>query len=499
VDNRLFPNPFSLSPPVWWKDGRGFTFEYNQRDHQVYRVIEVDAASGQARELIADEPKTFFSYRPLQPSHTESGSRYRFNINDGKEIIWMSERDGWRRLYLCDGATGRVKNQITKGAWVLRGVSYVDETKRQIWFLASGMYPSRDPYFIHAYRINFDGTGLTTLTEADGGHTVALSPDQKYFVDIWSRVDLAPVAELRRAEDRKLILELEKADISALIAAGWRAPESFVAPGRDGKTEIWGVIHKPANFDPNKKYPVVEAIYAGLQGSFVPKNFRATMQSLAELGFVVAQIDGMGTNNRSKAFHDVAWQNLGDAGFPDRILWHKAVAAKFAWYDTTRVGVFGTSAGGQNAAGAVLFHPEFYQAAVANSGCHDNRMDKIWWNEQWMGWPLGAHYAAASNVENAHRRQGKLLLVVPEMDTNVDPASTWQVVNALIKANKKFDVLFVPGGGHGAGGAYYQRLLADFLVRHLQGAEPPDWNKTEQNKTATRRREVGSGRGRNGA
>jgi len=194
--------------------------------------------------------------------------------------------------------------------------------------------------------------------------------------------------------------------------------------------------------------------------------------------------NGMGTNNRSKAFHDVAWRNLGDAGFPDRILWHKAVAAKYPWYDITRVGVYGTSAGGQNSTGAVLFHPEFYKAAVSNSGCHDNRMDKIWWNEQWMGWPLGPHYAASSNVENASRLQGKLLLVVPEMDTNVDPASTWQVVNALIKANKKFDLLFVPGGGHGAGGAYYQRLLQDFFVHHLQGVEPPDWNKVEQNKAA---------------
>ncbi len=485
IDNRLFPNPYSISPPVWWKDGRGFTFEYNQRGHQVFRVIEVEAASGKARALVSDEPETFFSYRPLQANHRESGSKYRFNVDDGKEFIWMSERDGWRHLYLYDGATGNVKNQITKGSWVVRSVEKVDETKRQIWFLASGLHAGKDPYFLHAYRINFDGTGLTALTVADGDHTVVFSADMKYFVDTWSRVDLAPVSELRRTEDRKLVLELEKSDISALIAAGWRAPEPFMALGRDGKTEIWGVIHRAANFDPARKYPVIESIYAGPQGSFVPKPFSASMQPLTELGFIVAQIDGMGTNNRSKAFHDTAWQNLGDAGFPDRILWHKAVAAKYPWYDITRVGLYGTSAGGQNSTGGVLFHPEFYKAAVSNSGCHDNRMDKIWWNEQWMGWPLGPHYAASSNVDNAHRLQGKLLLVVPEMDTNVDPASTWQVVNALIKANKKFDLLFVPGGGHGAGGAYYQRLLQDFFVHHLQGVEPPDWNKTEANKAAT--------------
>jgi dipeptidyl aminopeptidase/acylaminoacyl peptidase len=485
IDNALFPNPFSLSLPVWRKDSRAFTFEYNQRGHQVYRVIEVEAASGKARALISEESKTFFSYRALLPNHRESGSKYRYDVSDGREIVWMSERDGWRHLYLYDGATGAAKNQITKGNWVVRGIEKVDEEKRQIWFQASGMYPGKDPYFIHHYRINFDGTGLTALTEADGDHTVVFSPDRKYYVDTWSRVDLAPISELRRTEDRKLLLELEKGDISALLAAGWRAPQVFTALGRDGKTEIWGVIHLPANFDPSKKYPVIEAIYAGPQGSFVPKSFSAAGQTLAELGFVAVQIDGMGTNNRSKAFHDAAWRNLGDAGFPDRILWHKAVAAKYPWYDITRVGLYGTSAGGQNSTGGVLFHPEFYKAAVSNSGCHDNRMDKIWWNEQWMGWPLGQHYAASSNVDNAHRLQGKLLLVVPEMDTNVDPASSWQVVNALIKANKKFDLLFVPGGGHGAGGAYYQRLLQDFFVHHLHGVEPPDWNKVEQNKTTT--------------
>jgi dipeptidyl aminopeptidase/acylaminoacyl peptidase len=290
-------------------------------------------------------------------------------------------------------------------------------------------------------------------------------------------VNLAPVSELRRTSDRKLIMELEHSDISALLESGWRPPEVFTAMGRDGKTDIWGIIHRPLNFDPSKKYPVIESIYAGPQGSFVPKSWSISTQPLTELGFIVVQIDGMGTNNRSKAFHDVAWKDLGDAGFPDRILWHKAVAAKYPYYDLTRVGIFGTSAGGQNALGALLFHPEFYQVAVSNSGCHDNRMDKIWWNEQWMGWPIGPQYSASSNVDNASKLQGKLLLVLGELDTNVDPSSTMQVANALIKANKKFDLLAVPGGGHGAGGAYYQRLLQDFFVHHLQGVEPPDWNK----------------------
>src|SRR5260370_211808 len=250
-----------------------------------------------------------------------------------------------------------------------------------------------------------------------------------------------------------------------------------MAAGRDGKTGIWGVMYRPMNFDPSRKYPVVESIYAGPQGSFVPKTFSTLAQPLAELGFIVVQMDGMGTNNRSKAFHDVAWKNLGDAGFADRILCHQALAGKYPYYDISRVGIFGTSAGGQNSMGALLFHPEFYKVAVSNSGCHDNRMDKIWWNEQWMSWPLGPHYAASSNMENADKLHGRLLLVVGEMDTNVDPASTLQVVNALIKANKKFNLLFVPGVGHRAGGSYGQRLLCDFFVHNLKGEEPPDWHQ----------------------
>jgi dipeptidyl aminopeptidase/acylaminoacyl peptidase len=266
--------------------------------------------------------------------------------------------------------------------------------------------------------------------------------------------------------------------MTELTATGWQAPEVFVAKGRDGTTDIWGVIVRPTNFDPSRSYPVIENIYAGPQGSFVPKSFstQTGMQTLAELGFIVVQIDGMGTANRSKAFHDVAYQNLGDAGFPDRILWHQAVAAEYSYYDITRVGIYGTSAGGQNAMGGMLFHREFYKAAVSAAGCHDNRMDKIWWNEQWMGWPIGPEYAASSNMENAHRLEGALLLVVGEMDTNVDPASTMQVVNKLIEADKEFDLLFIPGAGHTSGGAYGERKRFDFFVRHLQGREPPRWN-----------------------
>jgi dipeptidyl aminopeptidase/acylaminoacyl peptidase len=476
ISNELFPNPFEISGAAWWKDSRGFTFQYNQRGHQVFRVIEVDAATGKARSLISEESKTFIDYRSLTMNQYDTGKIYRHDVADGKEILWMSERDGWAHLYLLDGKTGDIKNQITKGEWVVRAVNHVDDEKRQIWFEASGMRAGEDPYFVHAYRINFDGSGLTPLAEADGNHHLEYSEDGKFYVDTWSKIDLPPAMALFRVEDNKQLMELEKVDIQKLVAAGWHAPDVFTAKGRDGKTDIWGVIYKPANFDPRKKYPVIEDIYAGPQGSFVPKTFTTRTERLTELGFVVVQMDGMGTNNRSKAFHDVAWHDLKDAGFPDRILWHKAAAAKFSWYDISHVGIFGTSAGGQSAMGALLFHPEFYKIAVSNSGCHDNRMDKIWWNEQWMGWPVGPQYSESSNVDNAYRLQGKLMLVVGEMDKNVDPASTYQVADRLIKANKSFDLFFVPGGGHGAGGEYGQRKLEDFFVHNLLNQETPDWN-----------------------
>ena len=471
-DLAQFVNPYANTRLEWREDSRAVTFEYNQRGHQLYRVIEIDATSGRTRTIIEESSKTFVEY---------SGKRYRFDVADGKEVIWQSERDGWNHLYLYDGVTGQVKNQITKGQWVVRGVDDVDVAKRQIWFRASGMHAGKDPYYLHYFRINFDGTGLTPLTSEDGMHSVSVSADKQYYVDTWSRVDSPPQSVLKRTSDQSTILELEKGDITALRATGWQPPEVFMTKGRDGTTDIWGIIIRPTNFDASRRYPVIENIYAGPQGSFVPKPWstQTGMMSLAELGFIVVQIDGMGTSNRSKAFHDVAWRNLGDAGFPDRILWHKAVAAKYPFYDITRVGIYGTSAGGQNSTGGMLFHPDFYKVAYSNSGCHDNRMDKIWWNEQWMGWPIADHYGKSSNVDNAKNLKGQLMLLVPEMDTNVDPASTMQVVDALIRAGKTFELVVVPGANHGAGGQFSTRKRNDWFVKNLLGLNPPNWNLTD--------------------
>ena len=468
VDNTLFPNPYALSRIEWRKDSRAFTFEYNQRGHQAFRLIEVNAATGEPRAIVNEESKTFFCYY---------SKKFREDIADGVETIWMSERDGWNHLYLYDGATGKVKNQITKGEWAVRSVAGVDAKNRHVYFLASGIDKGKDPYFRHLFRVNFDGANFTRLTTLDADHNVAVSPDFQSFTDTVSRVDLAPVTELRRLPSNELITTLEKADDTALRASGWRPPEVLTAKARDGKTDIWGLIYRPSNFDAQTKYPVLEYIYAGPHDSFVPKRFSPNnpMQAMAELGFIVVQMNGMGTSNRSKAFHDVCWKNIGDAGFPDRILWHKA-AAKYPWYDVNRLGIYGHSAGGQNSLGALLFHPDFYKAAVSSAGCHDNRMDKISWNEQWMGWPVGPEYAASSNVEHAHKLKGNLLLAVGELDSNVDPASTFQVANALIKAKKQFDLLVLPGANHGGWGEYWDRKRADFFVRNLLNVTPPDWN-----------------------
>jgi dipeptidyl aminopeptidase/acylaminoacyl peptidase len=459
----------------WAKDRHTFTFQKSERGHQRWRLIEVDAHTGKARNLIDEKTETF-----IWTAHAESaGVPIVTWLQTTDEIVYMSEKSGWRHLYLIDAKTGKEKNAISSGEFVVRGIDRIDEDKRQVWFRASGRNADQDPYLVHYYRVNFDGTGLVALTEGNGTHTVAFSPSRKYLIDSYSRVDMAPVTELRRADDGKLVTKLEEADITELKGRGWSALEVFTAKGRDGKTDIWGVIARPRNFDPSRKYPVIESIYAGPQGSFVPKSFSAfnRYSSLADLGFVVVQIDGMGTANRSKAFHDVCWKNLKDAGFPDRILWHKALAAKYPWYDTSRVGIYGTSAGGQNAMGALLFAGDFYKAAVAACGCHDNRMDKASWNEQWMGYPVGPQYPASSNVDNAKNLTGKLLLIVGEKDTNVPPESTLRVVDALIKAGKDFDLLVVPGLGHSNGGAYGTRRMQDFFVRHLQGIEPPDRNR----------------------
>ncbi|NNM85345.1 MAG: prolyl oligopeptidase family serine peptidase [Phycisphaerales bacterium] len=468
VSDKLFANPWSVNDIRWWPDSSRFTFLYNQRGHQVMRVVSVDAHTCHVSPIVNEECKTFFDY---------AGKLFTCYLDATHELIWMSERDGWNHLYLYDMTTGRVKNQITNGSWVVRKVVQVDNHARTVLLEVGGIFPEQDPYYIHYIRVNFNGTNLVHLTHGDGTHHLHFSPDGKYYFDHFSRVDLPPATELRRTHDGSLVCPLERADAAMLLKTGLPRPERFEAPGRDGITSIYGLIFRPSNFDPAIRYPVVEDIYAGPQDAFVPKGWQDFywQQTLAEIGFIVVKCDGMGTSNRSKAFHDVCWKNLGDSGFPDRIPWIKAAAQSRPWMDIERVGIHGTSAGGQSAMRALLAFGEFYKVAVANSGCHDNRVDKIWWNELWMCWPIGHWYVQQSNAVNAHKLAGKLMLIVGGMDHNVDPACTFQVVDALIRANKDFDLLVVPNGHHGCGGPFWHytwRRTRDFLVRHLWHFEP---------------------------
>lgn len=471
----LFSHQYELSGPMWNADSKAITFEYNERGHKVYRVLEMSAVDGSVRTLIEEKEEKYVNYPRIYCNY----------LSDGKRIIWSSERDNYNHLYLYDRATGKPLNQITKGEWYVRGVQHVDEANEVIYFSANGMKKGEDPYLIHYYKINFDGSNLVELTPEEGMHQCWYSSDYKYLVDVYSKVDQAPIAVLRDAKNGKIRMQLDKADISALLANGWKAPEVFSAKGRDGKTDMWGVIYRPSNFDPSKKYPVIEYIYSGPGDQYVPKTFSSYnwwMTSLAELGFIVVQVDGMTTSFRSKEFEEVCYKNLKDAGLPDHIAWIKAAAQKYPYMDIDRVGIFGCSAGGQESTGAVLFHPEFYKAAYSACGCHDNRMDKIWWNELWMGYPVDESYSACSNVDNAHLLSRPLMLVVGELDDNVDPASTMQVVNALIKANKDFELVVIPGAHHTMGEDFGEHKRYDFFVRHLMGITPPSWDKVKTGK-----------------
>ncbi len=465
IDDALFENPWDINNLEWNADSAKFWFIYNQRGHQVLRAVAVDAANGNASTLFEETHDTFIDYS--QKSHLT-------HLPETREIIWASERDGYNHLYLIDETTGSIKKQLTKGNWNVRKVENVDAKHREILIQTIGLN-SESPYYIDYARVAFDGT-FTRLTQAPGTHDIEFSPDRRFFIDTWSRVDQPPVRELRRSDDGSLVTELIRTDDSALTATGWHRLERFTAKGRDGKTDIHGVIARPSHFDPDVTYPVLEYIYAGPHGFFTPQSYQSSsfLHKFAELGFIVVQLDGMGTNWRSRAFHDNCWKNLADAGFPDRKLWITAAAETRPWMDLDRLGIFGGSAGGQNALAALLFHHDFYHVAVADCGCHDNRMDKVWWNEAWMGWPVDESYARNSNAVNAHKLEGELLLIVGEVDSNVDPASTAQVVAALQKADKDFEFMPIMGANHGAAETSYGNYRrVEFLIRKLNPPLPP--------------------------
>jgi dipeptidyl aminopeptidase/acylaminoacyl peptidase len=342
-------------------------------------------------------------------------------------------------------------------------------------FAASGREAGRDPYQRHAYAIGLEGKGLKLLTPEEADHTVAVSPDGAYLVDTYSRIDSAPVTVVRRASDGRAVREVERADVELLRRSGWPWPEPFAVKGRDGTTDIYGAIYRPSNFDPGRKYPVIDAIYNGPHAVRTPKSFTPSGpdQALAELGFIVVTVDALGTALRSKAFHDVSYANLGDSGLPDHVAALEQLAARHPQLDLGRVGIYGHSAGGYDAAHALLVRPDFYRVTVASSGTHDSRSDRVWWNELWMGYPVGDHYRRQANTNLAANLRGKLLLVHGGLDDSVHPAATLQLVDALVKANKDFDLLLLPDRGHDQGNGYFVRRLWDYFVRNLAGVEPP--------------------------
>ena len=397
------------------------------------------------------------------------------------EVIWLSERDNWAQLYLYDLRTGQLKNRITTGDGNVTQVVRVDEKARLIYFIGVGREKGRDPYFRHLYRVGFDGKNLALLTPADADHDVTLSPSGAYVVDNFSRPDQPSESALRAADGREA-LALEKADISKLLAAGWKPPIPFTVKARDGVTDLYGLMFRPTNFDPAKKYPVINNIYPGPQtGSVGSRSFspsRGDTQGLAELGFVIVQIDGMCTPWRSKSFHASCYGNMEDNTLPDQVAGMKQLAQRFPWIDLDRAGIYGGSGGGFATAAAMFRYPDFFKVGVSASGNHDNRGYEDDWAEKWQGLMKKnadgtSNYDGQANQSLAKNLKGRLLLAHGTMDNNVPPYNTLLVVDELIKANKDFDLVLFPNRGHGLGESYMIRRRWDYFVRYLMGVEPP--------------------------
>jgi dipeptidyl aminopeptidase/acylaminoacyl peptidase len=458
----------------WSPDATQLAFVSTSRDHKREQLRVADAASGEIREVLEETVPTFY----------ESGNgriNWRY-LPASDEVIWFSERGNWGQLYLYDLQTGRLKNQITSGEWNVSQLLRVDEKNRVLYFLGVGREKGRDPYFNHFYRIGFDGKNLALLTPEDANHDVTLSPSGRYFVDSYSKPDVPAVAVLRDAGG-KLLVTLEKADISRLLAAGWKPPVPFTVKARDGVTDLYGLMFKPTDFDPNKKYPIINRIYPGpQQGSVGSRSFsaaRGDCQALAELGFVVVQIDGMGNPSRSKKFHDAYYGDMGDNTLPDQVTGMKQLAQRYPWMDIERAGIYGHSGGGYAAAAAMFRYPDFFKVGVSEAGNHDNREYEDDWAEKWQGLlvrqPDGAtNYDDQANQNMAKNLKGRLLLAHGTTDSNVPPYNTLLVVNELIRANKDFDLIMFPNRGHGFGNEPYMvRRRWDYFVRYLLGAEPP--------------------------
>jgi dipeptidyl-peptidase 4 len=459
----------------WSPDGSHLAFVSTSRDHKQEWLRVADTATGEVREVMSETVPKFF----------ESGNE-KVNwhyLPRSNEILWFSERDDWGNMYLYDLTTGQLKNQITHGPGNVTQVLYVDEKARTIYFVGVGKEADRDPYFQHFYSVRFDGTGLKLLTPENADHTVRVSPDGRYFVDSYS-TPTQPRTTVVRSSDGKAVMEVAKQDISKLLAYGWVPPTPIKVKARDGKTDLYGLMFKPTHFDAAKKYPIVNNVYPGPQtGSCGGRGFMAAhgdMQALAELGFIVVCIDGMGTPFRSKTFHEAYYGDLGDNTIPDQVSGMKDLAAQYPFIDLDRVGMYGHSGGGNATAAAMFHYPDFFKVGVAESGNHDQRDYEDDWAEKWAGLevkqPDGtSNYDSQANQNAAKNLKGHLLLAHGTMDDNVPPNNTLILVDALIKANKDFDLVLFPNATHGYGPAsqYMTRRRWDYFVRYLGGGIPP--------------------------
>ena len=456
---------------LWWSaDASHFAFVSTSRDHKVAQMRMADATSGTVRDVFREVEETFYE--------SQSGWRY---LSSSNEILWFSQRDNWGNLFLYDAETGEIERKVTEGEWNVLDIREVDEEERTVTFMGSEREPG-DPYFQYMYRVGLDGGDVTLLTPDSAHHTVVMSPDGQYLIDSWSTPVVPPVTVLRERSGA-VVMALEEAEIGALVASGWQPPMPFSVKARDGETDLYGLLFRPLDFDPDRSYPVVNYLYPGPQsGSVGSRSFRAShrdLQAIAELGFVVIELDAMGTPGRSKSFHEAYYGNMGDNGLPDQMGGIVQLAERHSWIDAERVGIFGHSGGGFAAAGAIMRYPDFYDVAVAQAGNHDNRNYEDDWGEKWQGllevFPDGStNYDNQANQLLAENLRGKLLIAHGTLDTNVPPSNTMLVVDALIEANKDFDLIMMPNRGHGFGNEpYMMRRRWDYFVRHLLGAEPP--------------------------
>lgn len=460
----------------WYPDGSHVAFVSSSRDHKQAWIRVANASTGDVRTLFEERMPTHVGDASL----TENLWRV---LPGSNELIWWSQRDNWTHLYLYDLSTGRLKNRITSGDGNVADIVRVDEKSRAIFFVGNGKTPGRDPYWMHLYRVGFDGRNQRLLTPEPANHTVTMSGDGRYFVDRYSTFTTPPVAVLRESATGRTVLALERADISRLLASGWKPPTPVTMKGRDGTTDIYGIMFTPSRLDSTKKYPIINYIYPGPQaGSVGSRSFSAARgdhQALAELGFVVVAIDGMGTPGRSKAFADAYYGRMGDNTLPDQVAGMRQLAQRYPFIDIEKAGIWGHSGGGFATAAAMFRHPDFFKVGISESGNHDNRNYEDDWGERYQGLlerRNGAdNYSDEANQTHAHKLTGRLMLVHGGMDSNVPPYNTYLVAEALARANKDFDLLVFPNAGHGFGdlSSYMMRRRWDYFVQHLMGAVPP--------------------------